>query len=260
MYGLETVSFKCRRERCQNCRVIPFNRLQFERKTSIDIGCGTCGLYNVFANYESEVVGIDVFRDSLKVGKTRISNGGFGVNLVVASAEHLPFIDNLFDVVLLSDVIEHTERPSNCVEEISHVLDNCGLLYASAPNYCPYRIFYMILIIKLPFISLLPPYIGKMIEQKTGRGDEEIKMFTMWGIVELFRNHGFHVFIVDDPQTKKKFTKPILVQSKIFRLLLSILRYTRTSVVAWWLMKIFYRSVYQFLCTKEATAVKDIVS
>jgi 2-polyprenyl-3-methyl-5-hydroxy-6-metoxy-1,4-benzoquinol methylase len=227
-------------------------------KRVLDIGCGTCGLYNAFANYESDVVGIDVFKAPLKVGKTRISNGGFEVNLIVASGEHLPFRDNLFDVVLLSDVIEHTDRPSNCVEEISHVLDNCGLLYATAPNFLSIPNFLHDPHYKLPFISLLPPYIGKMIEQKTGRGDEEIKMFTLWSIVKLLKNQGFHVFIGDDTQTKKKFTNPNLAQSKIRRLLLSIFRYTRTEVVAWWLMRIFYSSVYQFLCAKEVTAIKDI--
>lgn len=220
-------------------------------KHVLDIGCGTCGLYTAFANYESEVVGIDVFRDSLTVGKTRISNGGFDVNLIVASGEHLPFRDNLFDIVLLSDVLEHTEEPNDCVEEISQVLDNGGLLYATAPNFLSIPNFFHDPHYKLPFISLLPPYVGKMIEQKTGRGSEEIKMFTMWGIVKLFRNHGFHVFIVDDAQIKKKFRNPTLVQSKIHRLLMSILNYTKMTAVAWWLMRIFYSSVYQFLVQKR---------
>ena len=236
------------------------NGLLLRGRRVLDVGCGTCGPYVALTYSGAEVVGLDLFIDSLKVGKERIASEGFEANLIVASAQHLPFRNNRFDVVLFSDVIEHTQKPSDCAKEISYILNDGGLLYGTGPNIFSIINFLHDPHYRLPFISILPPSVGKKIEQKTGRGGEEIKMFTLWGIVKLFRNHGFRVFIMDDIQTRKKFMTPSLVQSKIRRLLLSITKRTRTDEVILWLMRIFYNSVYRFLCVKKCAVMKDIDS
>ena len=232
--------------------------LNLKGKLVLDAGCGTCGPYVAFERSGSEVVGVDVSRDSLQVGKTRISAEGFVVNLVVASTQHLPFRDNLFDIVFFADVIEHTQKPSECAKEIYYVLADGGLLYASGPNIFSTVNFLHDPHYKLPFISILPPSVGKDIAKKTKRGDEEIKMFTMWGFAKLFSNQGFQMFIVDDSQTRKKLSDPSLVQSKIRYILLLISKRTRTDRVVLSLMRVFHNSIHQFLCVKNTIAMKDI--
>ena len=218
----------------------------------LDVGCGTCGPYVSLATSGSEVVGVDIFRSSLKVGKSRIASKGLDASLVVASAQYLPFRDNWFDIVLFSDVIEHTQNPNVCVDEIFHVLNEGGAIYGTSPNFFSFLNFMHDPHFQLPLVSILPPSIGKMIEQKIGRGGEEIRMFTIWGIVKLFTNHGFMISIVDDSQTTKKFKNPRLIQSKNSRLFVSIMKRTRTVALFLWLMKIFYTPVHQFLCVKKS--------
>ena len=219
----------------------------------LDVGCGTCGPYVALKYSGSEVVGLDLFKDSLKVGKARIANDGFDANLVVASAQHLPFKEDWFDIVLFSDVIEHTQSPIDCVKQISYVLKRDGVIFGTGPNIFSFLNFLHDPHFSLPLISILPPKIGKKIEQKTGRGGEEIKMFTIWGITKLFRNQGYHVSIIDDIYMLEKFKCPALVQSRIRRSIILIMKRTRTDAVVLWLMRLFYYSVYQFLCVKKET-------
>ena len=127
------------------------------------------------------------------------------------------------------------------------------MIFGTSPNFFSFLNFLHDPHFKLPFVSILPPSIGKKIEQKIGRGGEEIKMFTIWGIIKLFTEHGFCVSIIDDIQTRNKFRNPSLIQSKNLRFVASVIKLTRTTVPILWIMKIFHTPVHQFLCIKKSS-------
>lgn len=233
--------------------------IDLKGKHIVDIGCGTCGVYVAFAISGSEVVGIDIFRDSLKAGKARIRGSGFGANLIMASAQHLPFRSNTFDIAIFSDVIEHTQSPDICTKEIYNILDDGGLLYGTGPNFLSILNLAHDPHYRLPLISILPPSVGQKIAKKTGRGVEKIKMFTMWDLVKLFSAHRFRVFMADYPNIKKSFSEPQLANNNINRILIRLLKRMRSDRVALWIIRVFYNSVYIFMCMK-ASALKDVDS
>lgn len=227
------------------------NGFRLKGKRVLDVGCGTCGIYIAFAHSGTEIVGLDVSRETLNVGKSRILEEGFYPTIVVASAQYMPFREYSFDIVILNDVIEHTQKPADCAKEISSVLGVGGVLYISGPNILSLSNFLSDPHFKLPLISILPPSVGKKIQQKTKRGNEEIQMFTIWRLMNLLRNLGFRIFIVENVQIKRKIIEPSLVESRIYRLLLSILKHAKAYSLALWLIRIFYYRGYKFVCIKD---------
>lgn len=52
---------------------------------------------------------------------------------VVADGQHLPFLDDVFDAVLVEYVVEHVPDSSGIVRELYRVLRRGGLVYATVP-------------------------------------------------------------------------------------------------------------------------------
>lgn len=76
---------------------------------------------------------------------------------VEASAEHIPYAANFFDVVISNSVIEHVQDPSHALKEMVRVLKPEGLLRLKCPNFLypkerHYKRFYI-------------PFLPKWIEQ-----------------------------------------------------------------------------------------------
>jgi SAM-dependent methyltransferase len=57
-----------------------------------------------------------------------------GTNVhVIASAEHLPFPDGIFDLVLSQEVLEHVRDPFKAMREMKRVLKSSGIIYCQVP-------------------------------------------------------------------------------------------------------------------------------
>lgn len=56
---------------------------------------------------------------------------------VLAVAEHLPFKDNVFDVVFSFAVLEHVRNPANAAREMARVLKPGGTIFCQAPFLAP---------------------------------------------------------------------------------------------------------------------------
>jgi ubiquinone/menaquinone biosynthesis C-methylase UbiE len=67
-------------------------------------------------------------------GLKRAQEDDHGADLVLMSAEHLAFKDDLFDIVLLIEVLEHVKDDRKALEEIHRVLKPGGLAILTAPN------------------------------------------------------------------------------------------------------------------------------
>ena len=98
-------------------------------KRVLDAGCGT-GWFSARAAQEgATVISVDVgFRLLAQTARKCQSSG------VVASVCDLPFPSGTFDVVISSEVIEHTSDPARAVREMSRVLRPGGCLALTVPN------------------------------------------------------------------------------------------------------------------------------
>jgi ubiquinone/menaquinone biosynthesis C-methylase UbiE len=105
----------------------------------LDIGCGHSVYLKDIFNKTDETYGIDSDRDSLT--KNSIIRNKF-----IGNAEHLPFTDNFFDVIIMAWVIEHLANPEQVFKEIYRVLKPSGKVIFLSPNSRNYNIWLIRLI------------------------------------------------------------------------------------------------------------------
>ncbi len=127
----------------ENCRIL-------------DIGCGLGMYVDKFRRFSDDVHGVDV--DPEKVAQA----SQWLPNIQVAPAEHLPYADGEFDVILLNEVIEHVDDDRLTIREAYRCLRPGGHIIIYAPNRLyPYEThgFYLFghyYFRLLPFVNWLP--------------------------------------------------------------------------------------------------------
>lgn len=96
----------------------------------LDVGCG-CGVFSSIC-YEkgANVCSIDV-SDVMVRHVHKTNRALFSVQ---SRAENLPFKDDLFDLVLVLDVIEHVHRPLQLLKEIYRVMKENTILLLTTDN------------------------------------------------------------------------------------------------------------------------------
>lgn len=98
----------------------------------LDIGSGAgVGVHHVAQHLnEPHVVCIDLSSAALQDARSR----GSSVLMASAEGDFLPFGDDIFDIVILNEVIEHLVDTDSILSEIRRVLRPSGLLLLSTPN------------------------------------------------------------------------------------------------------------------------------
>lgn len=100
----------------------------------LDVGCGTGFLLERLAVEGWSGVGIDLSPDSVQLAEERLERLGFAehVGAEVGSAYEPP--SGPFDLVTVTDVLEHLEDPRECLRAIKREIAPGGLLVVSTPN------------------------------------------------------------------------------------------------------------------------------
>lgn len=110
----------------------------------LDIGCSFGHILKQVTPADGFGIGIDM--------DTNIGANSGNVSFIRADAEHLPFRDGAFDIVICNHVYEHTDDAAALLAEIHRVLDANGACYFAGPNkYELVEPHY-----RLPFLSWLP--------------------------------------------------------------------------------------------------------
>lgn len=100
----------------------------------LDVGSRTGGLLLAAAERSSAVVGIDIAFRWLIVARKRLEEAGRPVQLVCCCAEYLPFKPGVFELVVAENVLEHTARQQELIEESSRVLQPAGVFFTTTWN------------------------------------------------------------------------------------------------------------------------------
>lgn len=101
----------------------------------LEFGCGTGGFLVAARERFGTVAGVDIAFRWLILAKKRLEEAGVGgVQLVCCCAEYLPFPNNSFDLVVASDVIEHTDDQVGMVKQGLDALTPRGGLFLATPN------------------------------------------------------------------------------------------------------------------------------
>lgn len=90
----------------------------------LEIGCAGGHLSGLLAGVfpDAEVVGVDVYESAIEEARRRWPN----LTFQVADAHRLPFKNGVFDLVMMSETIEHLVDPEKVLHEIGRVLKKDG--------------------------------------------------------------------------------------------------------------------------------------
>ena len=103
-------------------------------KSVLEIGCGTGGFLVPAARKYPAIIGTDIALRWLIIAKKRFEEAGVEIPLVCCCAEHLPFPDGYFNLVVANATIEHTRHQEQVVSESHRVLCSKGKFFLSTPN------------------------------------------------------------------------------------------------------------------------------
>jgi ubiquinone/menaquinone biosynthesis C-methylase UbiE len=155
-----------------------------EGKKVLDVGCGTGIHLRRYQKAGCNVYGIDMSPSMLRVSRQRL---GKSANLCLGDASHMPYPDNIFDLIIITLVI-HEMPPhirSGTLFESKRILHKNGRILLIDYNIGPIR----------PLKGWLFKSLILFVEFMAGR--EHFKNFRNFlanrGLPRLIENHGLSV-------------------------------------------------------------------
>lgn len=107
----------------------------FVGKRVLDVGCNTGILLMPLLERGIDAIGVDISEQDVAKAKENLKAKGFSASRVRRTdANKLPFNNESFDRVMLSDILEHVSRPELVVREALRVVKVRGVVIASVPN------------------------------------------------------------------------------------------------------------------------------
>jgi 2-polyprenyl-3-methyl-5-hydroxy-6-metoxy-1,4-benzoquinol methylase len=100
-----------------------------EGKLTLDAGCGYGPFSEAAARRGAAVVSLDIGERLVARAIARAASRG-----VIADVCRLAFRDESFEIVISSEMLEHTHAPERAVAELARVLRDGGLLVLTTPN------------------------------------------------------------------------------------------------------------------------------
>ena len=118
------------------CRISPWlNKIDYNGKKVLDVGCNTGILLIPLLEKGVDAIGVDISKSDIRKAQKKLQAKGFSSSLVlIADAKKLPFKNDSFDIVLLSDILEHVSEPELVAKETCRVVKQNGNIYATVPN------------------------------------------------------------------------------------------------------------------------------
>lgn len=156
-----------------------------DRGRALDIGCGTGINASKLDSLGFKVSGVDLSETAIKKFKEQGYDG-----LVYDVSSDIPFDDNTFELVFVSEVIEHLDDVSSFLIEIKRVLKPQGCLVLSTPNsvFWAYRL--LTLLGKSPsevqhpgHLRFFSPRLLKKLLKESGLSEIEMSARNMYFIV-----------------------------------------------------------------------------
>ncbi|MDP3948050.1 MAG: methyltransferase domain-containing protein [bacterium] len=111
-----------------------FTRICGDSLRVLDAGAGIGNTIETIAKFAAHITAVDISPLALRALRQRYVHLR-NLEVRVARVEALPFTNGTFDVVLLTEVVEHCDRPEEAVAECARVLKPGGFLIISSPNY-----------------------------------------------------------------------------------------------------------------------------
>lgn len=117
-------------------RISPWlNKVDYSGKKVLDIGCNTGILLIPLLEKGVDIIGVDISRSDVAKARKKLREKNLPIErAVVADAKKLPFDSNIFDMIILSDILEHVSQPDLVAKEALRVVKPKGSILATVPN------------------------------------------------------------------------------------------------------------------------------
>jgi len=159
----------------------------------LDLGCGSGIIASCLSHISAQTVGVDRDMTLLRFARSYRPDMST-LHFSAGSAANLPYLSNLFDVVLCAQVYEHVDDQAALAREVWRVLKPGGICLFSGPN----RLAVIEEHYWLPFLSWLPRALANLYMRIFRRGCVyDAYPRTYWHIRRLWRR-----FIVKDYTVK----------------------------------------------------------
>jgi ubiquinone/menaquinone biosynthesis C-methylase UbiE len=124
----------------------------------LDVGCGDGLIAEEFAAHGALVVAMDANLGWVQTVARRSESGRREASLrfLQANGQCLPFVGEAFDLVLLSDVLEHVMHPDAILAEAARVLKPGGIAYIATTNRWSVATFFADPHYHVPGVNLMP--------------------------------------------------------------------------------------------------------
>jgi ubiquinone/menaquinone biosynthesis C-methylase UbiE len=167
------------------------------------------------------MIGIDIHQELLDMAMSRAREGGHVMDLVLASAEHLPFAEESFDGAICVDVLEHVADDKGVLRQIHGALKGSGKLYFSAPN-----VFWLLSSHTSIYERLLRLYKFLGSSSRRSAYEESERSYSYFELTPLIVSQGFHDLRVLPPSVEFAdfFDEPLRTIARIFYGPISALR------------------------------------
>jgi ubiquinone/menaquinone biosynthesis C-methylase UbiE len=109
----------------------------------IEVGCGLGGFVMNIAKRGGRIVGLDVSAKVVHIARDLAKRLKLqdNVDLVVGDAQFLPFKEEVSDIVICSETLEHVPDYEKAFGELSRITDRSGYLCLTVPNFLSSAIF-----------------------------------------------------------------------------------------------------------------------
>lgn len=199
----------------------------------LDVGCGE-GKRSLQFGHECHayVVACDLIRHS---SWKSIKRNGI-IDFVLLDINYLPFRENSFDAITMTEVLEHIENDQRCLKSLKTLLRDRGVLIVSTPNGA--RITSLMAKAKI-FLTKLS---RKCIGEELGPGDHR-REYSPSLLIKLFSKSGFglraYAFVSFCPYLPLFSAIPRNTALKLFERLEKICNGTRLAPLFKWCLVAF---------------------
>ncbi len=101
----------------------------------LDVGCGDGFYLYLLSNLNQNLILFGVDKDKKALNSAKRNLDTEKIKLInVDLMEKLPFSDNFFDRIIMSEVMEHLPDDLKCMRDIKRVLKKDGKIYISVPH------------------------------------------------------------------------------------------------------------------------------
>ncbi|MGQ9722436.1 MAG: class I SAM-dependent methyltransferase [Candidatus Jordarchaeum sp.] len=213
-------------------------RLEINKLKVLDVGCGSGGVSIAFARNGARVVSIDVNGNCTKITKVRACEEKVLIDVSNTDACNTPFRDEVFDILVCNDVVEHISNINKFFLEIGRLLKAGGVIFIETHNKLSPYIILSDPHSGLPFVVLLPKRIADPIVWRWGRIKNSLYYnATYLDFIKKLSKNGIEIFFVDLSvclKAAKTLSKLIPESSFIHRLLVEIIALL-TPLIDFWI-------------------------